>query len=180
MPVARSLANDLRTIPADTAELVAKPLIAGLVADLSARIGAAALDEFEQLEETAFSVRFGGDLLLLVEDDVTVAGGAYRRYDSTTAQLDWLWTRPDRRRRGLALRVVTELETSAIRASYQRTYAVAGPGQTEVRGLLRAGGYRPLGSTRTDSDHVGSDRPGSGPGSATEYLSFVKAIGDLA
>lgn len=150
----------LETVHAEADDPAATALVAGLLAELTARIGADALAEFHQRRREEFAPWLGGDLLVLAEDGRTVAGGAYRRYDSTTVELDWIWTRPDRRRGGLARRVVAELEHAAVWRGYQRSYAVIGPGRTEARGLLAVSGYAPLGSA-------------AGP---LEYLGFVKTL----
>jgi polar amino acid transport system permease protein len=142
----------------------AAALIAGLLADLTARIGADAVADFDEAHRAEFAPWLGGDLLVLRENDETVAGGAFRRYDSNTVQLDWLWTRPDRRRAGLGRRVVAELEYTAAWRGYQRSYAVAGPGRPEVRRLFAARGYTPLGSAT---------------GSPLDYLGFVKTLTQL-
>lgn len=144
-------------------EPAATPLIAGLLAEFTARTGADALADFDQEHRDGFAPWLGGDLLVLRKDGETVAGGAFRRYDSNTVQLDWLWTRPDRRRQGLAGRVVAELEYTAAWRGYQRSYAVAGPGRPEVRALLPARGYTPLGT----------------PGGELDYLGFVKTLSQL-
>jgi len=136
-------------------EPAATPLIAGLLADLTARIGADALAEFDRDRRAGYAPWLGGDLLILLEDGETVAGGAYRRYDSNTVQLDWLWTRPERRRAGLGRRVVAELEYTAMWRGYQRAYAVAGPGQPEARVLFPASGYTALGSSAQSLDYLG-------------------------
>jgi GNAT superfamily N-acetyltransferase len=58
-----------------------------------------------------------GVLLLLLEDGAAIAGGAYRRYDENTAELKRIWTHPEHRRRGLARRVLEELESRAVAAT---------------------------------------------------------------
>ena len=151
---------ELETVHAEAGDPAATALVAGFLAELTARIGMEALAEFDQRRREEFAPWLGGDLIVLAESGRTVAGGAYRRYDSTTVELDWLWTRPDRRRTGLARHVVAELETAAVWRGYQRAYAVIGPGRTEARELLRGAGYIPLGSA-------------AGP---LDYLSFVKTL----
>src|SRR5438105_2615310 len=121
--------DGLEVLHTEADDPAAIALIAGLLADYTARTGADALPEFDQRRRADFAPWLGGDLLVLLDDGETVAGGAFRRYDSDTAQLDWLWTRPDRRRAGLARRVVMELEYTAAWRGYRRAYAVAGPGQ---------------------------------------------------
>ena len=147
--------DGLEVLHTEADEPAATPLIAGLLADYTARTGADALSDFDQSHREGFAPWLGGDLLVLLEDGETVAGGAFRRYDSNTVQLDWLWTRPDRRRTGLAGRVVAELEYTAAWRGYQRAYAVAGPGQPEVRALFPARGYTPLGGSEGTLDYLG-------------------------
>lgn len=155
--------DHLEVVHALTADAAAAPLIAGLLAELTARAGTDALPEFDERHRALFAPPLGGELLVLTQDGETLAGGAFRRYDPGTVQLDWLWTRPDRRRRGLGRRVVAELEYTATWRGYQRAYAVAGPGAPEVRQLLAAYGYTPLGSPSAD----------------LEYLGFVKQLNQL-
>jgi len=150
----------LQTVHTEVDDPAATAFVAGLLAELTARIGADALAEFDQRRRVEFAPWLGGDLLVLAEDGQTVAGGAYRRYDSTTVELDWIWTRPDRRRSGVGRRVVAELESTAVWHGYQRAYAVIGPGRTEARKLLVASGYSTVGSA-------------SGP---LDYLGFVKTL----
>ncbi|HEU5331809.1 MAG TPA: GNAT family N-acetyltransferase [Actinocrinis sp.] len=145
----------LQTVHTEADDPAATALVAGLLAELTARIGADALAEFDHRRREEFAPWLGGDLLVLAEDGRTVAGGAYRRYDSTTVELDWIWTRPDRRRGGLARRVVAELENAAGWRGYQRAYAVIGPGRTEARGLLMTSGYALLGSAAGPLDYLG-------------------------
>ena len=159
--------DGLEVLHTEADEPEATALIAGLLADLTARIGTDALAEFESCAQDGFAPWLGGDLLLLRQDGETVAGGAFRRYDSSTVELDWLWTRPELRRTGLGRRVVAELEYTATWRGYQRSYAVAGPGRPELRGLLDHAGYTPLGTAGTD--HAGP----------FEYLGFVKTLTQL-
>jgi GNAT superfamily N-acetyltransferase len=138
----------------------ATTLVAGLLKEITARAGSDAPAEGAAREHGEFAPWFGRDLLVLVEAGLTLAGGWFRRYDSTTVELGSLWTRPDRRRRGLARRIVAELENAAARSGFQRAYAVAGPGRPEARALLSASGYTPLGGL---CQHL-------------DYLGFVKAL----
>ena len=156
--------DGLEVLHTEPDEPEATALTAGLLAELTARIGADALIDFDPAHRDGFAPWLGGDLLLLRQDGEVVAGGAFRRYDSNTVELDWLWTRPDRRRAGLGRRVVAELEYTATWRGYLRSYAVAGPGRAEVRSLFEAVGYTPLGSA--DADPL-------------EYLGFVKTLTQL-
>lgn len=152
---ARLQTAHLQTVHTEVDDPAATAFVAGLLAELTARIGADALAEFDQRRREEFVPWLGGDLLVLAEDGQTVAGGAYRRYDSTTVELDWIWTRPDRRRGGVGRRVVAELENTAVWHGYQRAYAVIGPGRTEARKLLVASGYTAVGSAAGPLDYLG-------------------------
>ncbi|MBB2921450.1 GNAT family N-acetyltransferase [Cellulomonas cellasea] len=108
-----------------------------------------------------------GELVLVLEDGVPVAGGAFRRRvepelgdasrlaradaraaDATpavaTAELKRIWTASAHRRRGLARVVLAELEERAARAGYARVYLTTGPRQPEAAALYLHTGYTPL------------------------------------
>jgi hypothetical protein len=153
--------HKIKTVHAYEDESALPALIRGLLDDPDPAIDRGMLEEFGRPWGADFGLRSGGDLVLLTEGGAVVAGGGYRRYDSTTAQAGWLWTRTGRRRIGLAERVLTELETSAVWRGYGRMYAVVGPGQIAARRLLTAGGYRALGRRAC----------------ADDYLGFVRAVG---
>lgn len=85
-----------------------------------------------------------GAFIVIVRDGETVGGGAFKRYDATTAELKRIWTRTDQRRQGLAGRVVQELETRALRQGYRRVYLTTGFRQPEAAGLYLKTGYEAL------------------------------------
>ena len=86
-----------------------------------------------------------GELVLLVEGGSPVAGGAFRRHaDPGTAEVKRMWTAGAHRRRGLARRVLTELERRAAARGYTRMYLTTGPRQPEAKALYLAAGWTPL------------------------------------
>lgn len=86
-----------------------------------------------------------GELVLLLEDGVPVAGGAFRRHrDPGTAEVKRMWTASAHRRRGLARRILAELEQRAAARGYTRLYLTTGPLQPEARALYLAAGWTPL------------------------------------
>ncbi|HEX4791458.1 MAG TPA: GNAT family N-acetyltransferase [Actinospica sp.] len=142
----------------ESTDPLAVELAASFLAEESVRGGGAAA-HYLASDPREYETWLGGAWIGLRRPDGSpAAGGAYRRYDSTTAELAQLWTRPELRRTGLALRVLGELELLAERSGYERMYAVAEPGQESVRPLLDAAGYDPLGVPELD------------------YLGFVKAL----
>ena len=86
-----------------------------------------------------------GELVLLLEDGVAVAGGAFRRHrDPGTAEVKRMWTSAAHRRRGLASLVLAELHQRAAGRGYTRMYLTTGPRQPEARDLYLAAGWTPL------------------------------------
>ena len=142
----------------ESADPLAVELAACFLAEESARGGAAAVRYLES-DPREYETWLGGALIGVPRADGSpAAGGAFRGYDSTTAELAHLWTHPDLRRTGLARRVLGELERLAARSGYARMYAVAAPGQAALRPLLRAAGYAALGAD------------------AFEHLGFVRTL----
>ncbi|PPK94174.1 ribosomal protein S18 acetylase RimI-like enzyme [Kineococcus xinjiangensis] len=88
-----------------------------------------------------------GCLLLLLDRGEPVAGGAYRRFDGpgpagvAVAELKRVWTAPSHRRRGLARRVLAELEQRAATAGYERVHLTTGVHQHAAQALYLTLGY---------------------------------------
>ncbi|MEU1799838.1 GNAT family N-acetyltransferase [Streptomyces sp. NPDC019937] len=131
------------------------PLLRELGDEYSTRYGKDAHAELARYPDEEFTPAHGGVLLLLLEHGEPVAGGAFRRYDGTTAELKRIWTHSAHRRRGLARRVVAELERTAAARGYRRVYLTTGPRQPEARGLYLATGYTPLFDTGADPETIG-------------------------
>ncbi|MER5770853.1 GNAT family N-acetyltransferase [Streptomyces sp. NPDC001985] len=131
------------------------PLLRELGDEYSARYGKDAHAELARYPDEEFTPSHGGVLLLLVEDGEPVAGGAFRRYDETTAELKRIWTHSAHRRRGLARRIVAELEREAAARGYRRIRLTTGPRQPEARGLYLTTGYTPLFDTGADPETIG-------------------------
>lgn len=132
------------------------PLIAELSAEYDARYGRPLPDP--RTEARRGAVEFGapdGGVVLLVLDDEPVAGGAFRRHDARTAELKRIWTAAGFRRRGLARRVLVELEREIAARGYRRIHLTTGPRQPEARGLYLSTGYTPLFDPSLDPERVG-------------------------
>lgn len=84
-----------------------------------------------------------------------MAGGAFRRYDEVTAELKRIWTHSAHRRRGLARRVLDELEREITARGYRRIYLTTGPRQPEAKGLYLATGYTPLYDPELPPEQIG-------------------------
>ncbi|MCC8248857.1 GNAT family N-acetyltransferase [Saccharothrix luteola] len=119
------------------------PLREELTHEYVSRYGDAARAELTRYDPAVFSPPHG-TLVLLFEGGAAVAGGAFMRHDRRTAELKRIWTHSRHRRRGLARRVLAELEREAVRFGYARLYLTTGPRQPEARALYLATGYTPL------------------------------------
>ena len=124
----------------------AVPLFADLAVEYDTRYGdlfGGASEELTRYPAEAF-LPPDGEFLLLVEDGVAVAGGAFMRHPSGAAEVKRMWTAATHRRRGLARRVLTLLEQRAAAAGYGRMHLTTGPRQPEARDLYLAAGWTPL------------------------------------
>ncbi|MFE2753246.1 GNAT family N-acetyltransferase [Actinosynnema sp. NPDC059335] len=119
------------------------PLKEELTHEYVTRYGDGARAELTRYDPDVFAPPHG-TLVLLFEGDVAVAGGAFMRHDDRTAELKRIWTDSRHRRRGLARRVLAELERDAVDLGYSRLYLTTGPRQPEARALYLATGYAPL------------------------------------
>ncbi|MYT29730.1 MULTISPECIES: GNAT family N-acetyltransferase [unclassified Streptomyces] len=132
---------------------LARPLLDELTHEYTTRYGRP-VDLSREYPAAEFAPPWGAFLLLL-EDGVPVAGGAYRRYAPDTAELKRIWTHHAHRRRGLARHVLTALEEHAAARGYTRIHLTTGPRQPEARGLYLAAGYRPLFDLTADPESIG-------------------------
>ncbi|MFF5563047.1 GNAT family N-acetyltransferase [Streptomyces sp. NPDC012623] len=144
----------LTWLPARVSDPLVRPMLRELGDEYSARYGKDAHGELARYPEQEFEAPHGL-LLLLLEHGEPVAGGAFRRYDAATAELKRIWTHSAHRRRGLALRVVGELERIAAARGYRRIHLTTGPRQPEARGLYLTAGYTPLFDTGADPETIG-------------------------
>jgi predicted GNAT superfamily acetyltransferase len=89
-----------------------------------------------------------------------------------------MWTAAAHRRRGLARRVLAELEDRAAARGYTRMYLTTGPRQPEAKALYLAAGWTPLFDPAvprpTDSDALRRLPV------AERLYAFAKPLGDLA
>jgi GNAT superfamily N-acetyltransferase len=127
---------------------LARPLIEELAYEYDSRYGDLVRAANEQPEMSKYPADVfappHGNFLLLIRNGQTVGGGAFKRYDSTTAEFKRVWTRSDLRRQGIARKVLLELEAQAVRQGYERVYLTTGFRQPEAVGLYENNGYESL------------------------------------
>lgn len=139
---------------------LAAPLLDELSLEYRTRYGAGIHPEYRDLRAYP-AEQFAppdGALIVALDDGVPIAGGAFRRYDATTAELKRIWTASSHRQRGWGRRVVAELERVAQERGYTRVYLITGPRQPEAVALYLATGYTPLYDMSLVPEDVGAHR----------------------
>ncbi|MEQ4568113.1 GNAT family N-acetyltransferase [Paenarthrobacter sp. CAP02] len=135
-----------------------RPLLDELAVEYETRYGnlfssEGAAEELNRYPAEEFAAPHGA-LIILQENGESVAGGAFRRYDQDTAELKRIWTHSAHRRRGLARRVLLELEAEALRRGYSKLYLTTGPRQPEAKNLYLATGYTALFDLAADPEEI--------------------------
>lgn len=152
-PVAGAPDLTVRAVQVGDPEL--QPLLDELVVEYGTRY--AQLTPQSQLTEVPESdfLPPDGAFLLVIEDGESIAGGALRRYDEDTAEVKRVWTASRHRRRGLAHRVMAELEQQARELGYTRLHLTTGPRQPEAAALYLSSGYQPRFDVTADPETIG-------------------------
>lgn len=119
----------------------AAALLGELDTDLAERYGDS--DEPVHAEADQFLPPDGLFLVASVDGEPLACGG-YRRYDEHTAELKRMFVRPAGRRRGLARRLIAELEQAAKDAGYTQMWLETGLPQHEAMQLYAGAGYEPI------------------------------------
>lgn len=141
---------EVRWVEAD--DPVLQPLVEDLARDYDARYeptdGVPSSAELTRYPAELFTARRGGGFVALLEGGELVAGGALKRGrpgpdGAPLAELKRMWTRADRRRRGLAGRVLAELEARAAALGYSGMELTTGARQPEAVALYLRHGWRP-------------------------------------
>jgi GNAT superfamily N-acetyltransferase len=136
---------------------LAAPLLADLALEYTTRYGGDASQMYGELRDYP-AEEFAppaGALIVTTFNGEPVAGGAFRRYDATTAELKRIWTASAHRRRGYGRLVVAELEKIALQRGYTRVYLTTGWRQPEAVALYLAAGYTPLYDLSLRSEEIG-------------------------
>ncbi len=136
---------------------LATPLLEELGWEYGTRYGTAIGGEYRDLRSYP-AEEFeppAGVLIVALSGDEPIAGGAFRRYDDTTAELKRIWTSSAHRRLGYGKLVVAELERIARERGYHRIYLTTGPRQPEAVALYLATGYTALYDRSLPAEEVG-------------------------
>ncbi len=86
----------------------------------------------------------GGAYVVLYEDGRPVAGGGVRELSPGVGEIKRMYVLPEHRSKGLARRVLAELEDAAREIGYERVRLDTGDPQPHAMALYRSAGYRDI------------------------------------
>ncbi len=135
--------NQLRFVAVGQNDPLAEPLLAELAVEYATRYGATEDAVSKWLRghpQDEFAPPDGGLLIGLLNDQ-PVTGGAFRRFDDSTAELNRIWTDSRYRRQGHAKALLVELEAEIAARGYRTVYLTTGDRQPEAEALYLSTGY---------------------------------------
>jgi ribosomal protein S18 acetylase RimI-like enzyme len=138
-----SAVNELRFFAVGQDDPLAEPLLAELAVEYASRYGAteqAVAKWLRGYPADEFAAPGGGLLMGLLEDQ-PVTGGAFRRFDDSTAELKRIWTDSRYRRQGHAKALLVALEAEIAARGYRSVYLTTGDRQPEAEALYLSAGY---------------------------------------
>jgi ribosomal protein S18 acetylase RimI-like enzyme len=140
------IVDKLRFVAVGQDDPLAEPLLAELTVEYASRYGVAEEHVSKWLRghpAAEFAPPDGGLFVgLLGEEPVT--GGAFCRFDDSTAELKRIWTDSRHRRRGHAKALLVALEAEIVARGYRRVYLTTGDRQPEAEALYVSTGYTRL------------------------------------
>ena len=141
--VTRAEPTELRFVAVGQEDPLVEPLLAELAAEYATRYGATeeAVSTWLRGYPADEFAPPGGGLLIGLLNGRPVTGGAFRRFDDTTAELKRIWTDSGHRRQGHAAALLVELETEIAARGYRRVYLTTGDRQPEAEALYLSTGY---------------------------------------
>ena len=133
----------LRFVAVGQDDPLAEPLLAELAIEYASRYGATrdAVSKWLRGYPADEFTPPGGGLLIGLSHGLPVTGGAFRRFDDSTAELKRIWTDSRYRRRGHAKALLAELEAEIAARGYRTVYLTTGDRQPEAEALYLATGY---------------------------------------
>jgi ribosomal protein S18 acetylase RimI-like enzyme len=135
--------NQLRFVAVSQNDPLAEPLLAELAVEYATRYGAtedAVSKWLRGYPADEFAPPDGG-LLIGLLNDRPVTGGAFRRFDDSTAELKRIWTDSRHRRQGHAKALLVQLEADIAARGYRSVYLTTGDRQPEAEALYLSTGY---------------------------------------
>jgi GNAT superfamily N-acetyltransferase len=80
-------------------------------------------------------------VVLAYENKIPLGCGAIKEYDTNTMEVKRMYTSPESRKKGIATKILTELEKWVFELSYGRCILETGKRQPEAIGLYKKSGY---------------------------------------
>jgi GNAT superfamily N-acetyltransferase len=135
--------DKLRFVGVGQQDPLAEPLLAELAIEYASRYGATedAVSKWLHGYPADEFAPPGGGLLIGLLNEEPVTGGAFRRFDDSTAELKRIWTDSRHRRRGHAKALLAELEAEIAARGYRTVYLTTGDRQPEAEALYLSTGY---------------------------------------
>jgi putative acetyltransferase len=114
-------------------------LVKHLDADLAERDGDdhSFYAQFNKINKIKYAV-------VAYENSKPVGCGAIKEYTPNTMEIKRMYTLPESRGKGIASKVLTELETWAAELSYEKCILETGKKQPEAIALYKKNGYKPI------------------------------------
>ena len=81
-------------------------------------------------------------VIVAYENDKPIACGALREHSPTTMEVKRMYTLPENRGKGIATKILTELERWAVELSYQKCILETGKRQPDAIWLYQKNGYK--------------------------------------
>jgi putative acetyltransferase len=81
------------------------------------------------------------NVIVCYENDIAVGCGAFREIDSQTAEIKRMFVLPDYRGKGIASKILAELELWVLELNYTQTILETGINQPEAIALYKKSGY---------------------------------------
>jgi GNAT superfamily N-acetyltransferase len=135
--------NQLRFVAVNQDDRLAEPLLAELAFEYATRYGATeqAVSSWLRGYPADEFAPPGGGMLIGLLGGQPVTGGAFRRFDDSTAELKRIWTDSRYRRQGHAKALLNELEAEIAARGYRSVYLTTGDRQPEAEALYLSTGY---------------------------------------
>lgn len=92
-------------------------------------------DQFNKVDNLKF-------VLIIYENNFPVGCGAIKEYTSKTMEIKRMFTNPQNRGKGIASKLLTELEKWSLELNYEKCILETGTRQIEAIGLYQKNGYK--------------------------------------
>lgn len=112
-------------------------LVKLLDADLAERDG-----EFHAFYDQFNSIQGIKYVVLAYDNEKPLGCGAIKEYEADTMEIKRMYVPPESRNKGIATKILSELEKWASELSYAKCILETGKGQPEAIGLYKKNGYR--------------------------------------